>query len=468
MAKVKIKHQKSRELNTRTKLLELLSKHQVYATRIVPLDDSLYVLTSDTNEAEKIFGFLCKEELQINGFTPILPPDLKANRTIILTRLDDYIYNNEEEDIREELKHQNEWIGNSITETFKFPKSNTIKITFDHQEKARKSTMQGLLLYNMRVPPHQIQQDEYINLQTCMKCYQIEDHHTNQCPKDPEFKICSECGEEGHHYRNCSNQHKRCINCKEPHRTLAMKCPLRKKALKEKRTANRDNNKTYSNVVQTPTAKLHQFHMEREIPAKILSCMLHAHLMNMGNPGTYEIVLNQTLTLNNLPTIKIPEEPSSAKILNIATTSRINTNENEDQLKDQEHQDLTSTREKRRDPRLEQREKRDHTFAMAEEQCPLTADEIGLRIIMTNKNILPTRDPHIEYVTTMINNGDYKWTFTDTKYDDTTVASWMTNQKIKITKNDFKKVDEGTYRKIRNGLNQRSPLKEQRHSKKSC
>lgn len=66
-------------------------------------------------------------------------------------------------------------------------------------------------------------------------------------------------------------------------------------------------------------------HIEKDMPAKMLSCMLHAHLMNVGNPGTYEKVLTQTLTLNNLPAIKIPEVPQSAKILNLTRTKDINT-----------------------------------------------------------------------------------------------------------------------------------------------
>lgn len=467
MARIKVKHPNPREPETRTKLLETLSKHQIFATKIVPLDDSLIVLTSDTIEAEKIFGSTCNSELLKQNFAPILPPEIKARRTIILTRIDDYIYNNSEEEIKEELAQNNSWIEDGITEIYKFPKSNTLKITYNQQEKASKSTNNGLLMYHMRVPPHQIKQEEYVNLQTCMKCYKLEDHHTNQCPQNPDFKICSECGTEGHQYRTCNNQIKKCINCGGPHRTLAMKCPIRKKAIQDKRMIKTNTDITYSKVAQQPIMQHQPTQIDKDMPAKILSCMLHAHLMNVGNPGTYEKVLTQTLTLNNLPAIKIPEVPQSAKILNLARTNDINT-----------EPDIGATQleGKRKDPRLEPQDKRERSrnntseeesLTIMEDQ-PETADEIGLKILLTSKSILPTRDPHIEHIVAQINNGEYKWTYTDTRFDDSTVASWISQRRIKITKNDFKKLDEGTFRKIRNGLNQRSPPKEQRNPKKVC
>ena len=43
--------------------------------------------------------------------------------------------------------------------------------------------------------------------------------------------------------------------------------------------------------------------------------MLHAHFINMANPGSYEKELNMMLKLNNLPEIKAPQNPPSAKIL---------------------------------------------------------------------------------------------------------------------------------------------------------
>ncbi len=42
-----------------------------------------------------------------------------------------------------------------------------------------------------------------------MKCYAIEDHHTNQCNKPKEYKICSEYGGQGHTWFTCLNEIKK-------------------------------------------------------------------------------------------------------------------------------------------------------------------------------------------------------------------------------------------------------------------
>ena len=45
--------------------------------------------------------------------------------------------------------------------------------------------------------------------------------------------------------------------------------------------------------------------------------MIHAHLMNVIEPGNYEKELNATLIENNLPPIKIPKCPNSSKLLSV-------------------------------------------------------------------------------------------------------------------------------------------------------
>lgn len=80
----------------------------------------------------------------------------------------------------------------------------------------------------MLIPPHQIK-ETYTQVITCMKCYKMEDHYTNQCTKPRDYKICSEYGELGHTWFTCLSKEKQCINCWDEHRTLAMRCPERKK-----------------------------------------------------------------------------------------------------------------------------------------------------------------------------------------------------------------------------------------------
>ena len=57
--------------------------------------------------------------------------------------------------------------------------------------------------------------------------------------------------------------------------------------------------------------------VEQDTAKKILSCMMHAHLMNSVEPGTYNDELNRALKLNNLPLIILPSNSPSKKIPNL-------------------------------------------------------------------------------------------------------------------------------------------------------
>ena len=64
-----------------------------------------------------------------NTITAILPPDLKAKRSLILRRCDDQILNQREEDIKSEIEKQNDCV--KVQEIFKYNSSKNIKVTFE-------------------------------------------------------------------------------------------------------------------------------------------------------------------------------------------------------------------------------------------------------------------------------------------------------------------------------------------------
>lgn len=85
---------------------------------------------------------------------------------------------------------------------------------------AKKAQEVGLKLYSIRIPGYNIQQDKFYEITTCFKCYKLEDHYTNQCPKGDSYNLCSECGEEGHIWRECVSQQKCCPNSKGDHNEM--------------------------------------------------------------------------------------------------------------------------------------------------------------------------------------------------------------------------------------------------------
>ena len=53
---------------------------------------------------------------------------------------------------------------------------------------AQKAMEHGLVCFNMRISPKQIQKETSINIQICFKCYEMESHTTTNCPKKEKRK----------------------------------------------------------------------------------------------------------------------------------------------------------------------------------------------------------------------------------------------------------------------------------------
>lgn len=116
----------------------------------------------------------------------------------------------------------------------------------------------------MRISSYNIIQDKYRNINTCLRCYTLEDHHTTSCPKSRDYKICSECSMEGHTWRECDGGSKRCINCEGNHSTMAMGCLKNKEIINIKGRKKRRNN------------NLHRYNKEK-----------YTYLRHNSNQNTY-------------------------------------------------------------------------------------------------------------------------------------------------------------------------------------
>ncbi len=100
MPRVKIKHPDTSQ-ERRLLLLRTLSENIIYATRIINAQDGFIVLTRSDEEIDKIFQEKVFQELKKNNFQAVLPPELKAKRTILTFNTDDFIFHHKE--IEEEL-----------------------------------------------------------------------------------------------------------------------------------------------------------------------------------------------------------------------------------------------------------------------------------------------------------------------------------------------------------------------------
>ena len=205
--------------------------------------------------------------------------------------------------------------------------------------------------------------------------------------------------------------------------------------------------------------------MKSDSAQKILTCILHAHVLNAVNPGTYEKELNEMLTQNNLPNIKAPNNPPSSKILNMETpsttmehnqTTENPTRENVNKTNEEANSTNKSNEDQTQYNQADMEESEDDseqetTDKEEEESTPkLTDRDLGLTISTTNNSKLP-RKPTTQQILQSFRNNSCKITYTDKEMDIKTLDYLLKGRKIKITKNT-EILDDMAYKKLKSGF----------------
>ena len=171
MNKVKILFNSSRHVTTPA-LTEILhrEKEKVSKTYFNKYNE-LFVLCDSSEDLDTMFSSGCIWELEAVGCKPILPPDLKVKRSLILRRCDDQILNQREEDIKSEIEKQNDCV--EVQEIFKYNSSKNMNVTFESQHVASQVVTKGLLLFNLSHPARNICKEIFVEILICFKCYQL-------------------------------------------------------------------------------------------------------------------------------------------------------------------------------------------------------------------------------------------------------------------------------------------------------
>ncbi len=120
MSRVKIKSRGPIDRDRKLKLIEILSINEIHVTRIFTANDGFAVLPLSEKYGDKIFTKDIKSLLEQEGFNPLMPPELRVKKSVILTRIDDIIYEKGTEEIKEELVRKNSWIGMKLTLSINF------------------------------------------------------------------------------------------------------------------------------------------------------------------------------------------------------------------------------------------------------------------------------------------------------------------------------------------------------------
>ena len=168
-----------------------------------------------------------------------------------------------------------------------------------------KAVSNGLLMFNLSVPPASISREIHIDLIICYRCYQWNDHKAANCKRDSSYVICSICSSTGHSFKNCESKTKKCINCNGNHCTVSYSCPKRKQIVRsitsEKHfSASSSKPSSYSNSVKMrASSKIDSDIMETT--SRSIMCVLVAALKQPDTSEEFETILNELLKVNNLP-----------------------------------------------------------------------------------------------------------------------------------------------------------------------
>ena len=108
--------------------------------------------------------------------------------------------------------------GLEIIQLTKFTNARNFKFVCKEAYMANNCLNHGIRMFDMSFPARMLsaQKPKVINLQRptfCFRCYAINDHSVRDCPKPPEFTICSECSSTNHSWQNCTSTTKKCLNC---------------------------------------------------------------------------------------------------------------------------------------------------------------------------------------------------------------------------------------------------------------
>ena len=324
---VKLRTSKNEDRNTLwNRITTTLKDNHILATKLIPYDSGFRAILSSISDADNLFQSKCMRDLKKINVEPLTTQELIAQRTIIASNVDRFVYEKNEDQLLSNLTTIGEY---KIDSLFKLPRYNSLKITFDSIANTTKVLQQGLRVCNISIPATSLKRDRYVNVTFCYKCYRMDGHTAKNCDKPPDFKICSTCCDTSHTYRDCTAMaaNYKCVNCGENHKTTSYACKMRKvkvaeltRGLNDKSTSAQSYANAVSNNIQSVTQRSTNTNNAKAItPASIpplldaeflndirkdisttLKCVVVAQLNSDSDPVSFDNTFQKLLSCNNV------------------------------------------------------------------------------------------------------------------------------------------------------------------------
>ena len=298
-----------------TKIMTLLSNYVIRPLKLVPCFGGYIAHLNDIADCEKLLSDPVVKALQAMSCEPITPPIIRAKRTIVLHSVDSHILRDAtSESLIEDLSRSNDWL--TLDNVFKLKSQSSLKIVCDTHATAERCLREGLRLSYTFIPPRNISAETFIPISFCYKCYALDTHKAKDCPKPPDFKVCSLCSSQGHTFKECNSDSRRCVNCDGDHGTLSHSCPKRRDIVKRISAGDRKSvvlgsksyatrsDKSYADAVQNFAAPNSHGATRCDLTRGTM-CILLASFSESQRSGSFQECLSGLLAVNKLPSLEL-------------------------------------------------------------------------------------------------------------------------------------------------------------------
>lgn len=469
----------------KSKLRYTLFEHGVKFSRLIEDNEAYIVVCHSDDDVDLSISTEIINKLKKDNFEVVVPPPLRARKSIIIRRLDHEITAFGNDEIKAEIEDKNIWA--KVDEVVKMKNiAHMMKVRFRDIAMARKAIGSGLCLFGYHLSTSQIEQEEFYSITPCWRCYKY-DHNFRDCTVT-EVR-CSECAESGHMFRDCKNRSQpKCLNCGGQHRTLAAACPIRKDIIKKKREES--NKKKGQEVDKTYAAvtKLHQaipqmverktksvINLNKAKSFQVLVITIHAHLANMARPGSFGKTVRELLKLNNLPDVILPDDAPSFEIFGaINGLQPLDIPEVRTQHGGHGREDSDADVETETDvdvlddgfeasgvSRMDMSSRLDITSQFDQSSQMITIEErekepvkLAICFITSEDDNIPDSLAPPDLIKA-IDRGRVKYICRGTYVSGDILLKFIKDGEINTLKNLIKKVDKSTFKKVRNGFQER-------------
>lgn len=453
VVRVKLKTKVKNNKPTKEKVMEqLYNGVNLPLVRIIEQTDSFVVILRNSDDVNKLMSDEAKNSLNQINLEAVDHPKLKAQRTLIFKRIDPHIGKRSAIEIENEIREKYDWV--QIRQVIKIRDfTHMFKIEFNDAKTSEKIRNDGLLIFNMAITPSQIEVESYIDIKMCFKCYALESHTTNQCPA-PNKLVCSECSATDHYFKDCESSFKKCVNCAGSHRTTSMACPKRKDivALKTKNSFVTQG-QTYASTVSHggkmgipyPLTGTNHINFDPKMGFEIMTCIIHAHIINMGCPGSYNTTLKDMFKRNNLPEMEFPSDPPSSQIIGATASAAVilNTAENTGLITEKTNEIETNLSEqngrstkRRRNEEMEIQHDQGADVATSIQQNKYTTEDLQITVYTTKAN----KPNNSEQLKTALLQNRARWKSNRTDITPEILHDIVTSDRLILTPNSIEVV----------------------------